>query len=98
MTPNTYQGKHETESAWRKIYENDHPPSYHRQAELRLDIPLTLKPGQGCGLYIHSTLPGDEAIVYDNQRGMVTHEDNFIVVEPGMAHLSSVPFSPFGYG
>jgi len=35
----------------------------------------------------------DEALVYDNQRSRFTHTDQFIRVGPGLAHLSSTPFS-----
>jgi hypothetical protein len=38
-------------------------------------------------------LQDDEAIVYDNQRSRYTHTDQFIRVGPGLAHLSSTPFS-----
>lgn len=46
---------------------------------------------------MHSSLDGDEGIVYDNQRGETTHEDKFITIGPGLAHLSNVPFSPIGF-
>lgn len=55
-----------TKSHWNKIYEKDHDPSQHEYATLELDQPIIMKPGQIKAIYIHSTLPGDQAIVYDN--------------------------------
>lgn len=40
--------------------------------ELVLDRPIRLYPGEQCGFYVHSSLPGDEGIVYDNQRNQVS--------------------------
>ena len=55
-----------------------------------------MHPGESCGLYVHSTLSGDEAIVYDNQRHQLSHEDDFLAVLPGLAHLSNRPFGSVG--
>jgi len=38
----------------------------HEYCTLELDQPIILKPGQIRAIYVHSTLPGDQAIVYDN--------------------------------
>ena len=84
-TPNTFYGKHEDEEAWEKIYEASHEPSQDTMVELRFDTPIRLYPGEQCGLYVHSTLPGDEAIVYDDQRHTVTYQDDVFTVLPGLA-------------
>lgn len=47
-------------------------------------------------MYVHSNRDDDTAIVYDNQRHRVTHQDDFIQVLPGMAHLSPEPFGEYG--
>jgi hypothetical protein len=52
---------------WTKIYEGTHAPSQRTYQVLDLrDKPIVLRPGQVRSIYIHSTLEGDEAIVYDN--------------------------------
>lgn len=38
----------------------------------------------------------DDALVYDNQRHHVTHQDRFIQVCPGLAHISPEPFNAQG--
>ena len=53
-------------SHWHKIYQAEHQPSQEEYCSLKLDSPIILKPGQVRAIYIHSTLPGDQAIVYDN--------------------------------
>jgi hypothetical protein len=51
---------------WTKLYEAVHEPSPNQYCSLTLEQPIVLKPGQVRAIYIHSTLPGDQAIVYDN--------------------------------
>lgn len=90
-------------SQWVKIYEKTHPPSFSTYSKLDLSAsPIVLRPGQVRGIYVHSTLPGDEAIVYDNYFGRSSHmggrdtdeipEDSFLVIKPAMAHVSETPF------
>jgi len=55
-----------TPSHWDKVYEAVHEPSQDVYQTFVLDTPILLKPGQIRAIYIHSTLPGDQAIVYDN--------------------------------
>ena len=96
QTPNTFQGKHEEMEEWTKVYDATHPPS-REMTELVLDPPLRLRPGESLGLYVHSALPGDEAIVYDNQRNHTTYRDRVFKVLPGLAHLSNRPFGKRGF-
>mmetsp|Transcript_28258 Transcript_28258/g.40980 ORF Transcript_28258/g.40980 Transcript_28258/m.40980 type:complete len:436 (+) Transcript_28258:943-2250(+) len=78
---------------WTKIYEKTHRPSFRKYVELDLSSnPVILKPGQVRAIYIHSTLPGDEAIVYDNKQKEKTYDDGFITILPGRAHVSERPF------
>ena len=78
---------------WTKIYERTHPPSFVGYSELDLSSnPVVLRPGQVRGIYIHSTRRGDEAIVYDNREKAKTHDDGFITVLPGRAHVSERVF------
>jgi len=59
-----------TKSQWSKIYSKTHSPSFNEYIKLDLSSdPIVLRPGQVRGIYVHSTLPGDEAIVYDNYFG-----------------------------
>ena len=64
------------------------PPPPPPQAPLALDPPLRIKPGDQVSVYVHSSAFGDRAIVYDNQRAAVTHEDEHVRLLPGLAHLS----------
>lgn len=78
---------------WNKIYEKTFPPSFEEYKELDLSSnPIRLKPGEVKGVYIHSTRRGDEAIVYDNKENQKTHDDKFITILPGRAHVSERVF------
>ncbi|KAL7552306.1 hypothetical protein ACHAWF_015540 [Thalassiosira exigua] len=78
---------------WTKIYERTHTPSFTEYKELDLSSdPVVLRPGQVRGIYIHSTRRGDEAIVYDNKENRKTHDDSFITIMPGRAHVSEKAF------
>jgi len=78
---------------WTKIYEKTHSPSFIGYKELDLSAnPIKLRPGQVRGIYIHSTRRGDEAIVYDNKEKRKTHDDSFITIMPGRAHVSEKVF------
>jgi hypothetical protein len=86
---------------WDKVYEKVHRPSMRNFVELPLDIPIKLRPHEMRGLYVHSSLPGDESIVYDNQKAQYTHSDDFLQIRPGLSHLCSRPFGRntlWGYG
>ena len=43
-----------------------HEPSFREFVTLPFLEPLVLKPGESCGLYVHSSAMGDEAIAYDD--------------------------------
>ena len=94
---------------WDKIYEKTHEPSMREYQWLDFSQnPIELEPGQVRAIYIHSTAPGDEAIVYDNanirrqwqygppgHRGGTTeprYQDAFVSIHTGKAHLSPRPF------
>jgi len=95
-----------SEKHWTKIYKKVHQPSPLEYETLILDEPIILRPGQVRAIYVHSTLAGDEAIVYDNafvylpRRGNVDnslsrkprYDDPFISIFTGRAHVSDVPF------
>jgi hypothetical protein len=101
VTPDSHHNKHEDSSQWTKVYSRTHAESPNDLIELKLEPhqPIQIEPGKGVGLYIHSERPDDRALVYDNQRSDVTHEDSFIKVLPGLADLSNQPFSRRGiYG
>jgi len=80
---------------WTQIYSNVCPPSNKKLYTLDLsNTPIVIRAGQVRGIYIHSTLPSDKAIVYDkysqyNNRSF----DSNIRILPAMAHLSNSPFS-----
>lgn len=78
---------------WDKIYERTHGPSFHHYVELDLRAhPIKLLPGQTRAIYVHSTLPGDEAIVYDNRKDRRTYDDALVSILTGRAHVSTSPF------
>ena len=82
------------EKHWIKIYENTHKPSPHEYESLDISQnPIILKPGEVRGIYIHSSIQSDRGIVYDNQQKIKTHDDHFITVLPGRAHVATEPFS-----
>jgi len=98
-TPDTFHRKQETKNKWQLIYSGTHGPSRRNYTRLIFQTPVRLQPGERCGMYVHSQLPGDQGVVYDNKRGAVTMKDENIQLESGIAHMSSVPFSPHGmYG
>lgn len=81
------------EQYWNNIYKKKHGPSFHTYQELDLSSrPIVMKPGEVRGIYIHSKLDNDQAIVYDNRQHHKTHDDQFITVLPGRAHVSSKAF------
>ena len=96
-TPNTFQRKQEEKDEWTQVYAATHPPKPHDYTQLTLDQPIRLYPGERCGIYVHSALPGDEGIVYDNQRKHITFQDRCLKVHPGYAHLSNRPFGKHGF-
>ena len=96
QTPISYHGKHEVEDAWTLVYEGHQAPSRDVLVELKFTEPIQLRQGTSCALYVHSAGPGDDAVVYDNQRHSVSYTDRCIKLLPGMAHLSSRPFGRRG--
>eukprot|EP00668_Euglena_longa_P004779 GGOE01005585.1.p1 GENE.GGOE01005585.1~~GGOE01005585.1.p1 ORF type:complete len:365 (-),score=83.43 GGOE01005585.1:402-1496(-) len=94
-TPDTFMLKHEDPTVWVKCYEGRHDPSPDTYQTLCFRESIVLKPGERCGLYVHSETSGDSAIVYDDQRGC-NREDVYIRVLPGQAHLSNRPFGRRG--
>lgn len=92
-----HAGKHETAEAWTKVYEANHSPSKNKFVELTLTTPIRLRVGERCGLYVHSALSGDQAIVYDDQHHhRLSYEDKCFQVFPGKAHLANKPFGKRG--
>lgn len=80
---------------WTKLYEKTHKYSKHTYKELVLDQPIRMIPGQVKCIYIHSTLPNDEAIVYDNSYyGMSSkrYDDEKLTILTGRAHVSPEVF------
>lgn len=86
---------------WIQVYEAEHDPSWRKFVELKFDTKVKIRPGENRGVYVHSKLQGDEAIVYDNQKADHTHQDNFLTIYPGLAHVCNKPFGQntmWGYG
>ena len=83
-------------SSWTKLYDNTHKPcSRGHYTELVFDEPVRLKPGEMRALYIHSTLSGDQAIVYDNSyygSSGKRYDDDKLSILTGRAHVSTTCF------
>lgn len=80
---------------WTKLYDKRHGPSRYEYKELVLDTPIRLVPGETRVIYIHSTLPGDQAIVYDNSyygQNVKRFEDDKLAIMTGRAHVSNDVF------
>ena len=92
-----FGGKEEDMDAWAPCYSRKHKPSWRDFDRLELDYPMVFEPGEVYGIYVHSASPGDEGLVYDNQRSRVTYEDRVLRVMPGYAHLSCNPFGKRGF-
>ncbi|KAK3247448.1 hypothetical protein CYMTET_43054 [Cymbomonas tetramitiformis] len=74
-TEDTYLGKHECGEMWTRVYKGHHEESMDDLVQITLNMPIKVSGGKGCGLYVHSTLDGDQAIVYDNQVRAAQHND-----------------------
>ena len=96
--PNPQNGRNQVRlnpAFWTKVYDKVHTPSKREYKELVLDKSIRLKPGETRVIYIHSTLPGDEAIVYDNSYYGVTskrYDDDKLSILTGRAHVSTQVF------
>ena len=95
MTEGSHERVFDQPDRWHNIFEGTRDPS-STLVPLEIDPPLCLPAGQVIGLYVHSTRPGDQSIVYDNQRHQISHEDHFIQVTSGCAHLVPRPFDSRG--
>mmetsp|Transcript_8478 Transcript_8478/g.11045 ORF Transcript_8478/g.11045 Transcript_8478/m.11045 type:complete len:318 (-) Transcript_8478:1377-2330(-) len=85
------------EEEWELIYEGHMEESPFTLSSVDLNPPLVLKKGKRYSLYIHCARNDDMGIVYNNQRNRVTYEDQFLIVHPGMAHISPIPFDNHGW-
>jgi hypothetical protein len=90
----------EEKESWQCVYQHNHTPSTRKFVEFFLDSPIRLEPNETRGVYIHSALPNDRGIVYDNSRMWSGNnprvKDDFIQVSSAYAHTSYDPFSPYG--
>ena len=90
------RGVEEKPAAWTQAFSRHVNASWRDFTSLKLEPPLVLLPGKTYGLYVHSADQGDDGVVYDNQRDEICHEDDYIRVFPGLAHLSPDPFGADG--
>eukprot|EP00659_Diplonema_papillatum_P018724 gene18724-28902_t len=101
VTPESYKEKVASPDEWQKVHDDKHDASPDILVPLEFKTPVKLTRGDRCGVYVHSRLPGDQAVVYDDQRGHITHRDTYLNILPGMAHLNPMPFvnlAPWGSG
>lgn len=95
-TERSFHGKEEAVEEWKLHFRKQLRPAYREFQEVELVEPIRITPGSSVGVYIHSTLPGDQALVYSEQRGRITLEDRILQILPGVAHVSNRPFHPVG--
>ena len=91
-TEGGFTGKHESKDEWTLRHEAVHHASPNALVELRLSQPVRLRLGERCGLYVHSALPGDEGIVYDDQHQRLTYEDptfKVLLLAPGHCQVTA---------
>ena len=62
-TKDTYKNKSEDKEQWQQVYAATHKPSPYELVELIFTTPIHLQAGDAIGMYVHSTQPGDQAIV-----------------------------------
>jgi len=89
-------GVEENGETWTRHFSEHVNASWRDSTALKLEPPLVLLPGKTYGLYVHSANQGDDGVVYDNQRDEICHEDDYLRVLPGLAHLSPEPFGGDG--
>ena len=92
----THEDKFDSKELWQCVYEGTCRPSQHELVRLEFDTPIVVGAGGKACMYVHSKRGDDEAIVYANQRRQISHEDSFLQVCPGVAHISPVPFGSEG--
>ena len=97
MIEGSHKENFDKKDLWTQIYQGRHAPT-RELVPLVLKNPLCLPVGQQIGLYIHSTRQDDQAIVYDNERSSLSHEDNYIAITSGCAHISPRPFDSRDFG
>jgi len=96
-TPGGFHHVRKVPEAWTQVYSGVHDAGFEQLTPLQLHTPIPLQPGQLTGIYIHS--PQSESLVYDNRRDYILHEDHFVRILPGMAHMDCRPFgdrTPWG--
>lgn len=99
-SPDGFISKETSPEYWNTVASAFLPPSMTEYKEIKFSHPIRMPPNSLIGLYIHSKREGDEAIVYGDKHANVTHEDVFLKVLPGIAHIDNVPFSsqhPWGF-
>lgn len=81
-------------SNWtRRFGPEERPSDFRRLTELVLSPPLRLAPTQIAGIYVHSEMEGDQALVYADRRSEdVTYMDQNLCIHSGIAHTSHVPY------
>ena len=97
VTEGGHGDRFDAKAHWIKVYEGTQKPSRHELVPLKLTQVLTLAPDTRIGLYIHSQRQDDQAIVYDNQRRQLSHQDRFLQITSGVAHISPRPFDSRGW-
>mmetsp|Transcript_21565 Transcript_21565/g.31899 ORF Transcript_21565/g.31899 Transcript_21565/m.31899 type:complete len:304 (+) Transcript_21565:37-948(+) len=76
---------------WHKVYQSFREPSNYRYTSFEIS-PVTLKPGESCIFYIHSSHRSRQGILSANAQNHITFQDDAINIHAGRAHFSTRPF------
>ena len=96
VTEKTYDRKIDKMNEWVLVAQVTLESSYRELRPIPLSRPFECRTIPQWDSTCTAPAPGDQAIVYDNERRGVTHRDQFISVLPGCAHISNRPFSSRG--
>ena len=80
-------------SLWAQVADETCQPSWDVAREIKLAVPVTVRPHHTVGLFVHSALPDDLGIQYQTyNRQAPFAEDAHVALLPGLGFTGAVPF------
>ena len=80
-------------SLWAQVADETCQPSWDVAREIKLAVPVTVRPHHTIGLFVHSALPDDLGIQYQTyNRQAPFAEDAHCALLPGLGFTGAVPF------
>lgn len=81
------------ERGWALVHDEQLPPSWNTAREVRLQQPVRIMPHHTRALFVHSNLPDDLGIQYQEWRPAdVVAADDTVQILPGLGFTGQVPF------